>query len=633
MLTITNTWRAVGVTYNQSLVQCRLKCELNGNLRHAAAVVALLFLAASSEAAVRNVLLLQSAERGNLTLDAFNGAFRVEVGRHAGESIAFTEVVINPVGFDETPEQAVVEFLRSAYADRRAPDLIVTIGGPAAAFGRKYGRQIFPSAPLLYGSCDERFLQGNSFAEYETAAAVKNDFSSGIETILQVRPRTSTVFVIIGSSPLAKFWRAELERDFQRFRGRVRFLWSDDLSLAQILQRVSTLPEDSAIFHLTFSVDALGAAYPEDRVLDEITARANVPVFGTQSPSLGHGIVGGRFMPIEELGKATAKAAIRILNGESPRSVTVPTQTPGLPVFDARELRRWNIDERRLPPGSVVRFREPGVWERFKWFIVAALTIVIAQSLLVGALLINRLRRLRAEALLRRNVSDLEDARLALSNLSGRLMAAQEEERTRVSRELHDDVGQRLTFLTLDLAHLRDTLPAEAVEARQEITSLSEAVVALARDIQGISHRLHASKVESLGLSAAARGFCKELSSKQAFQVDYTDENVPATLPHGVALSLFRVLQEAVTNAVKHSGAQRCRVTLAGTDDSVRVEVVDDGRGFDRDTARRGLGLISMEERLKLVNGAVMIESRPGGGTAVRASVPLGSVDDVVNRA
>jgi signal transduction histidine kinase len=600
---------------------------MSSRLRGGCAGTVLLFLlcTASTEAADRHVLLLQSLERGNLTSDFFTGNFRVDMSQRTADSITFTEFVVNPAGFDETPERAFVDFLRAAFANRAPPDLVMTIGGPAATFARKYGRQIFPESPLLFAAVDQRFLEDAPLAKYETAVAVLNDVPGIVDDILRLFPRTSTVFMVTGSSPLGRFWRGQLERDFQRFGSRVRFVWSDEFSFAEILQRVSTLPPDSAVLYLTLSTDALGGAYPEDRVLAEIHTAANAPLFGAQGAMLGHGIVGGRLMSIDELGRVTADVASRILAGESPASIQTPVQKPGLPVFDSRELQRWGVSEGRLPPGSGVRFREPGVWDRFKWVIIGASLVVLAQALLIGGLLINRVKRRRAEQLLRRNVADLNAARGALSNLSGRLMNAQEQERTRVARELHDDVSQRMTFLAIDLARLREMLPAGATDAQGQAQGLSDALIALGRDIQGISHRLHSSKVDLVGLSAAAGSFCKEVSSRHDLTIEYIDENVPTRLPEGVAINLFRVLQEALSNAVKHSGARHCRVTLRGSADALNLEVTDDGRGFDGDAAVKGhgLGLISMQERLKLVNGDVVTESKVGAGTAVRASVPL----------
>jgi PAS domain S-box-containing protein len=228
------------------------------------------------------------------------------------------------------------------------------------------------------------------------------------------------------------------------------------------------------------------------------------------------------------------------------------------------------------------------------------------------------------------DITDLKTARATLSNLNRRLMEAQEQERSRLARELHDDVCQQMTVLALDLDHLGKNIPESEADARQQAKNLHDEVSALASHVSGISHRLHSSKLDVLGLAAAAGTFCNEFSSRAGVIVEFVHESVPRTLPPDVAINLFRVLQEALSNAAKHSGASRCYVSLRRTNGQLQLAVRDEGKGFDTEAAvaSSGLGLVSMQERLKLVNGGVHIESKVGAGTTVRATVPL-APDDV----
>jgi signal transduction histidine kinase len=181
------------------------------------------------------------------------------------------------------------------------------------------------------------------------------------------------------------------------------------------------------------------------------------------------------------------------------------------------------------------------------------------------------------------------------------------------------------------MARLREQLPDAEGDTQEQARQLHDAVIALAHDIQAISHRLHSSKIDLLGLSAAAASFCREASTRHNLSIEYAHENVPSQLADGVAISLFRVLQEAVSNAVKHSGAERCKVKLHASNGTLTLEVADDGRGFETVAALKGhgLGLMSMQERLKLVNGEVAIRSKAGVGTTIRATVPLITHDAV----
>ena len=209
----------------------------------------LLLLAASSEAQppVRQVLLLQSFARGSLPLDSFTADFRADLDQRAGTPVNVVQVVIGATGFVGAPEQAVVDFIRATFADRPRPDLIITAGGPAAALAGKYRSRLFPETPLLFASVDQQYLRQAPLGKNATAAAVVNDYPQLVDDILQLLPETRQVFMVLGSGTLGTFWRRELEEQFTRFRGRLTFIWSNDLSLHEILRRTASLPPGSAI--------------------------------------------------------------------------------------------------------------------------------------------------------------------------------------------------------------------------------------------------------------------------------------------------------------------------------------------------------------------------------------------------
>jgi signal transduction histidine kinase len=371
----------------------------------------LLFVAAvHAQPAVKQVLVLQSLDRGNLTLDHFTGNFRVSLDQRAGKPVNVVQVVVGPTGFVGAPDQAVVDYIRSIYADRPAPDLVMTVGGPAAVFARKHSRQLFPTTPHLFASVDQRYLRGAPLGENETAVTVVNDFPGVVDDILRVLPKTRQVFMVIGSGSLGQFWRRELQPEFGRYADRVTFAWSDELSLQDILRRVASLPKDSAIFYLTFGTDVQGGAYADEQVLADLHAAANAPMFSSLSPLLGHGIVGGTMVSIEDLSRNTADVANRILNGAPARSFRLSPQLPGQPVFDWRELQRWGIPESRLSQDSIVRFRGPTLWREYKLAILVSIGLLLFQSLLIAWLLYERHARHRAERESRRNLALAADA-------------------------------------------------------------------------------------------------------------------------------------------------------------------------------------------------------------------------------
>ena len=221
------------------------------------------------------------------------------------------------------------------------------------------------------------------------------------------------------------------------------------------------------------------------------------------------------------------------------------------------------------------------------------------------------------------DVTEQKLAEEALCNVNRRLIEAHEEERTRIARELHDDINQRVALLAVTLSGLQQGV-SEA-STKQQIEQIRREALNLGKDVQALSHRLHSSKLEYLGLAAAAGAFCREFSKLNNVEVDFCHDNIPKTLPSEISLCLFRVLQEALQNAAKYSGARRFAAKLEATSDEIRLSVHDSGVGFDPESTmnRHGLGLISMTERMKLVDGRLFIDSKPQCGTTIYARVSL----------
>jgi PAS domain S-box-containing protein len=233
------------------------------------------------------------------------------------------------------------------------------------------------------------------------------------------------------------------------------------------------------------------------------------------------------------------------------------------------------------------------------------------------------------------DITERKLAEEALSGMSRRLIEAHEEERTRIARDLHDDINQRLALLAIDIERLKQNPPDSAGEVANRMSELSKRTGEIAADVQSISHQLHSSKLEYLGIVAAMRSFCAEFAEQQRVGIDFSYAEIPQNLPQGISLCLFRVSQEALQNAVKHSGVRHFEVQLRGASDAIHLIVHDSGHGFDFEGAMqgRGLGLISMKERLKLVNGELTIDSQHKRGTTVHARVPFTQGSDTVQEA
>jgi PAS domain S-box-containing protein len=222
---------------------------------------------------------------------------------------------------------------------------------------------------------------------------------------------------------------------------------------------------------------------------------------------------------------------------------------------------------------------------------------------------------------------DVTERRLAdeaLATINQRLIDAQEEERSRIARELHDDVSQRLALVTVSLDMLAQTSAAASTEDRQKLEKAREELTNLARDVRALSHRLHPARLEYLGIGAAAAALCRDMASQRAVEVSFDAESVPEATPRRVAECLYRVLQEALQNAVKHSGVRQIDVSLRGGADQIELTVRDRGAGFKvSETEGCGLGLTSMKERVRTVGGQLAIRSERRRGTTICAIVPL----------
>ena len=229
------------------------------------------------------------------------------------------------------------------------------------------------------------------------------------------------------------------------------------------------------------------------------------------------------------------------------------------------------------------------------------------------------------------DVTEQKLADEALASVSRRLIKAQEQERTRIGRELHDDIGQRISMLAIGLEQIKKDLPDLSSVFGSRLDELRRQTSEIADDLQSLSHELHSAKLEYLGIAAAMRAFCQEFGKQQNVEIDLKTHDLPNPLPPDISLCFFRVLQEALHNSAKHSGVRYFEVHFWGTSEDVHLTVTDSGAGFDREAAMqsRGLGLISMEERLKLLKGTLFIESQPERGTVIRARVPFRRTDSL----
>ncbi|MCC6196135.1 MAG: sensor histidine kinase [Burkholderiales bacterium] len=580
--------------------------RLQASAALALVLLALCLVPDAEAAGSKRVLILHSFGRDFGPYDTIASVFRTELVRDSADPVTFVEANLDYRRAATARETRVfLEYLRARFDDA-PPDVAVTIGAPAARFYLRHRGELFPGTPLVVGALDERFARQLTLSPNDAAVAGKIDVRMLVDNVLQLLPDTETIAVVVGASELERVWRRELQREFAPFAERVRFEWLDGLSLAQMQERVAKLPPHSAILYAILIVDAAGIPHERQDALTSLHAVANAPIFGLYEAALGKGVVGGPYTSQRAAGERTAAATLGALRG-SPQPMDIVGFEP--PVYDWRELRRWNIAEARLPPGSEIRFKPPSIWEQHRAAVIATAVALLLQAALIGALLAQRAHRRRAEEV--------------AEGLAGRLVTAHEDERRRLARELHDDVTQRLAGLAIEAAGLesgeKGTAKGDAAHA------IREGLVELGEDVHALSYRLHPSVIEDLGLVEALRIECDRIAQQGPLRVNLDFQDVPRRLPADAALCLFRVAQEALRNVERHARAKSIDVTVARKDGGIALAVRDNGTGFDasRKAERASLGLASMRERVRLLGGRLDVESRPGSGTSLSAWVPL----------
>ena len=693
-----------------------------------------------------------------------------------------------------------------------------------------------------------------------------------LQVALRLQPGTKHVVVVGGIDA----FDLELEHWFRErlhsYESKLDFTYLTDLPMAQLLERLRQLPAHTIVLLTHIGLDGAGTHFVGASQADPMIVKAaNAPVYSPSDVDLGHGEVGGYLDSFAVQGKIIGEMAVRILKGERPQDIPI-VRGANVYMFDWQALKRWGLDEKNLPAGSIVLNRQPTVWELYWWYIIGGIVLLLLQTLLIFGLLRQRARRRKAETELgitydrlrhaveagkcvgwdwdvktgrdrwfgdlqtmfgiqsdthhghieefRRRIypedqelawkavadarqnrepfiaefrvvrldgtvrwitargqfyygangdavrmlgmavditerklaeqvlregeerfrvvantapvmiwmsgtdklctyvnqswleftgrpleaelgngwvesvhpedldrcmhtytqafdgresfqmeyrlrrhdgeyrwvsdtgvprfnpdhsfagyigssTDVTERKLAedsLADVGRKLIEAHEEERTWIARELHDDINQRMALLAIELDRWNQQLPPSAVEFHDHIHHAIQRLSDIATDIQALSHRLHSSKLEYLGLVAAAKSFCKELSEQQKVEIDFSHTAIPRSVPKEISLCLFRVLQETLQNAVKHSGVRHFKVELCGTEGEIQLTVSDLGVGFDPQDAihRRGLGLISMRERMQLVSGEFSIKSQPGSGTTIHARVPFRGTDSLL---
>jgi signal transduction histidine kinase len=558
----------------------------------------------------KRVLLLHSFGPEFAPYELIVATIRTELAKGSSEPIAVYDASLD-AGQTSGPEdaQAFLDLLRRRFAGS-PPDVVITIGPPAASVYPLNRDNVFPGTPLVLAGLDARFIPRSALRDGDAAVANHQNVPGLVGNILRVLPDTQTIEVVLGDTPLERYWVEDSRREFAQFASRVKLEWLNDLSLDQMRARVAALPPHSAVLYAFVMIDAAGVPYERGVALQRLLEVSAAPVFSMAESEVGHGVVGGPYESQRHEGELVAAAALHALSGQNTSKPVIQVVDDEAPVFDWRELKHWHIDPARLPAGSEIRFRPPSLWDEHHTLIAVAISIFLLQAALLIGLAWQRIYRRRAE-------------REALS-LSGRLINAHEDERRRLARELHDDITQRLAGLAIDAAMLlpADELSPSDIEVRRSIRG---GLVQLSEDVHSLSYRLHPSVLDDLGLVEALKAECERVARVESLRVDIQADKISQNLPKEAALGVYRVAQEALRNIARHAKASTVRLSLALNDGGLLLTVRDNGCGFNPNLPNRrpSLGHSSMRERIRLLGGTLDIQSTPGEGTTVVAWVPI----------
>jgi signal transduction histidine kinase len=553
----------------------------------------------------------------------FDRALEQALNRNGIEDADVYEETLEPNRFPGTTHEALFHYyLGQKYAGRKI-DVLITVWDRALNYALEHRDELFPGAPIVSVVTRPRTFRSDLPVVQVTAGS---QFFETAKLAIGLHPNTRRIAVVDGSLQSSDDVQKEITAQLARLTPQITVDYWRDLPLVDVIARVKALPKDSVILYIRQVIGTGTQVITQLEALEQVVGAATVPTYVAAESLVGHGVIGGVVFRNEGMAAMAADSAIRILNGTPAQEISI-RQAPTVPMFDWRQLRKWGIDVNQLPAGSNVQFREYTFWEQNRAYVVGAVTIFLIQSCLIAGLLMQRSRRRRAESALRVNEHALQVSQEDTRRLAGRLIAAQEIERARIARELHDDLSQKVALLAMDIHQIGRS--AAGIRGRAEV--MAERAAEIGTDLHNLSHELHPAKLQNLGLVQATQFLCRDLAQRHRLSIDFVHDSMPPHVPPDPALCLFRITQEALQNVVKHSGARDAVVRLTGTSQSLQLEIADSGRGFDTARLGNGMGLLSMRERVNFLDGHMTIRSKAGTGTRIAVRVPIGNDQATAN--
>lgn len=569
------------------------------------AFIALLYPAcAAAQAPAKRVLLVYYQDGAFPAFEAFEQSLVRYLHGTIGPNLEFYREQLDTGRFPEYKGRRIAE-IRSRYAGRKI-DVVVFVGNVPT--------QILPGVPVVQVDIGlSELVISRSYGGNAVHVSYNVDARKTVDVARRMQPNARKVLLIGGVSPDD---RAEVKVFRERLMGEPNLDIEviDNASVQELCALVSRLPRDVIVLPLGYYRDPQGNAYIPRDVVAKLADASTAPVYAASDTFVGTGLVGGYVVSWEKMGELAADAAVQIIRGRAPAEVAVDPSGSGVYMFDWRQLKRWGFPESDLPPGSVVEYKIPTAWEQYRWRIVGISVLIITQSLLIAGLLIQRYRKKLAEASLR--------------DMAGRLLQSQDDERRRIARDLHDGTAQHLSGIALSVGQVLADFPPGHDRLRQLLQDSHVASRQALNEVRAVSYALHPPILDGLGLIPALQWYLDGLQKRTSFNIDF---DAPAALPDRTPetdRTLFRIVQESVTNVLRHSGGTAMKVKLFNSGNGITLEIEDNGHGMSTEELERaegaaplGVGIAGMRERVRQLRGTLKVSSS-SCGTRVLVSMP-----------
>src|SRR5277367_4906493 len=521
----------------------------------------------------------------------------------AGLDLEFYREQLDSSRFPENKQHKITE-LRSQYAERKI-DVVIFNGSILS--------EILPGVPVVQVG---NFSPDRIVRSAHDANSVYVSFNIDARNILEItrrlQPEARRILLISGTDSGERFILSQFHERLSR-EANLDIEDVTNASVPQLVAKVSRLPRETIVLPIEYTRDPAGNSYLSLDVVAQLAAASTAPVYAVSDSYVGTGTVGGYVISWPKTGEIAADATLQILHGKTPAEVVLKSQGSGVYMFDWRQLKRWGFSESALPPGSIVEYRIPTAWEQYRWRIVGIIAIIGPEFVLIVALLIHRRKRRQAEG--------------ALREMTGRLLQSQDEERRRIARDLHDGTAQHLSGMALTIGQVLADFPPGYDRLRKLLQDSHVASRAALNEVRTVSYVLHPPILDGLGLVPALRWYLEGLQKRSTLLIEFDAPAEFAGIDMEAERALFRIVQESLTNVIRHAGATSVIVRLYGSGKNVTLEIKDNGQGMNAAEAEQaggaslGVGIGGMRERVKQLNGTFEIASNPDG-TRVFVSLP-----------